>query len=337
MTTLTARTFISPRHTTRYWETGPPHGPLMISLHGWPGIGMMWRAQLQAFAAEGWRCVAPDMRGYGGSSTPDAPEAYTMREIVGDMVELHDHFGGLPAIWVGHDLGCPVVGAIAAHHPKRSRGVVFVSVPYFPNGFALANLLPLVDRQLYPADIYPYGQWDYCQFYGDHFDQTVNDFGADVRATLAAIYRPGNPVSKGRIYRSALVTRQGGWFGSANRAPATAPDPALWPHDDFETLAGTFAVTGFRPGNSWYLNDDTNIAFAHSAPNGGHLQQPVLFINGNLDGLCDINASSIGVPMRHACSDLCLTDQPAGHWLPLERKAEVTKDIRSWISSRQLS
>ena len=48
----------------------------MIFLHGWPEIGVMWRAQMQAFAAEGWRCVAPDMRGYGGSSAPEAPEAY---------------------------------------------------------------------------------------------------------------------------------------------------------------------------------------------------------------------------------------------------------------------
>lgn len=157
---LIARTFSSPRHTTRYLEAGPADGPLMIFLHGWPEIGLMWRAQVEAFAAEGWRCVAPDMRGYGGSSAPTGPSAYALKEIVDDMVELHDHLGGRPAIWVGHDLGSPVAGALAVHHAKRSRGVVLVSVPYFPAGFALANLLPLVDRQLYPADQYPDGQWD---------------------------------------------------------------------------------------------------------------------------------------------------------------------------------
>ena len=73
------------------------------------------------------------------------------------MVELHDHLERRPAVWVGHDLGSPVAGALAAHHPARSRGVVLVSVPYFPDGFALANLLPLVNRQLYPADQYPDG------------------------------------------------------------------------------------------------------------------------------------------------------------------------------------
>ncbi len=95
---------------------------------------------------------------------------------------------------MGHDLGCPVVGALAAHHAKRCRGVVFASVPYSPESFSLPILLPLVARTLYPADQFPDGQWDY--------------------------YRP---------YQPALVSRNGGWFGSAHRAPDVAPDPLLWP------------------------------------------------------------------------------------------------------------
>jgi pimeloyl-ACP methyl ester carboxylesterase len=81
----------------------------------------MWRAQIEAFASEGWRCIAPDMRGYGGSSAPAAPEAYRLNEIFDDLVELHDHLGARPAIWVGHDWGSPVAGALAAHHGPRSR------------------------------------------------------------------------------------------------------------------------------------------------------------------------------------------------------------------------
>ena len=143
--TLTDNTFSSPRHTTHYWEAGPAGGPLMFFLHGWPEIGLVWRAQMEAFAAEGWHCIAPDMRGYGGSSVPDASEAYAIKEIVEDMVELHDHLGASPAIWVGHDLGSPVVGALAAHHAKRSRGVMFISVPYTPRGLRAAQS-PAVHR-----------------------------------------------------------------------------------------------------------------------------------------------------------------------------------------------
>jgi pimeloyl-ACP methyl ester carboxylesterase len=178
----------------------------MIFLHGWPGIGLMWRKQIEAFASDGWRCVAPDMRGYGDSSVPTAHEAYAVSEIVEDMVELHDHLGAHPAIWIGHDLGCPVASAVAAHHAARCRALVLVSAPYLPEGFALPKLVALVDRQLYPADQYPDGQWDYYRFYLTHFDQTVSDCDADIPATLASIYRSGSPASAGKVSPSALLT-----------------------------------------------------------------------------------------------------------------------------------
>ena len=336
MMRLTARTFRSPRHTTRYWEAGPIDGPLMIFLHGWPEIGLMWRAQVEAFAAEGWRCVAPDMRGYGGSSAPTASAAHALDEIVDDMVELHDHLGARPAIWVGHDWGSPVAGALAAHHAARSRGAVLISVPYFSAGFALPNLLPLIDRQLYPTDRYSDGQWDYFRFYRTHFDQTVSDLEADIPATLASIYRPGNPASAGKVSPSALFTRNGGRYGAAHRAPQTPPDPTLWPPADFAALVEAFHASGFRPANAWYLHDTANIAYAHAAPDGGDLRQPVLFINGGWDLICDVTRGRLGEPMRRACRDLSVTNLEAGHWLPLERKTESVQAIRSWLKTKTL-
>ena len=243
---LVSRTLSTPRQTTRYIECGPADGPLMIFLHGWPGIGLLWRAQLDAFAVDGWHCVAPDLRGYGGSSAPAANDAYTIEEVVTDMAELHDHLGGKPAIWIGHDWGSVAVGALAAHQPKRSRGVVLISVPYFPEANALPTLVPLVNRTIYPADQYPDGQWDYYRYYTTHF-------------------------------ANATVTRRGGRFGAAHRAPPTRPDPALWPTADFDVLVQSFEARGFRSPCAWYLNDDANIAYARKAPDDGRLSLPVLF------------------------------------------------------------
>ncbi len=331
---LTTRTFVSSRHTSRYWEAGPAEGPLMIFLHGWPQIGLMWRAQMEAFASEGWRCIAPDMRGYGGSTAPRPCEAYALKEIVDDMVELHDSLGARPAIWVGHDWGSPVAGALAAHHAKRSRGIVLISVPYFPKGFGLPGLVPLIDRNIYPADQYPDGQWDYYRFYLTHFDQSVSDMEADIPATLASLYRPGNPAfaaAAAKISPSALITANGGRYGSAHRAPTTTPDPALWPPADFDALVTAFRVTGFRPANAWYLNDAVNAEYARGAAQDGRLLQPVLFINGDFDPICDINRSRLGEPMRNTCQALSVSTMAAGHWLPLERKTDLTRVIRSWL------
>ena len=43
---------------------------------------------MEAFASEGWHCIAPDMRGYGGSSAPTLSEAFALNEIVDDMLDL---------------------------------------------------------------------------------------------------------------------------------------------------------------------------------------------------------------------------------------------------------
>jgi alpha/beta hydrolase fold len=83
--TLNQRTFSSPHQTTHYIECGPANGPLMIFRHGWPSISLIWRAQMDAFAAGGWHCVAPDLRGYGGSSAPAANDAYTIEEVVANV------------------------------------------------------------------------------------------------------------------------------------------------------------------------------------------------------------------------------------------------------------
>ena len=333
---LQSRMLRTARHTTHFIECGPADAPLMIFVHGWPSLSLMWRAQMIAFAKEGWRCIAPDMRGYGGSSAPEAADAYTMEAIVADMADLHDHLGAAHAVWVGHDWGCAVVGALAAHQPQRSRAVILTSLAYQPDGHALRTIVPLVDRVCYPANAYPDGQWDYYRWYTTHFDAAVADLDADIASSLASIFRSGDPSGVGKVSPNATVTRNGGRFGAAHQAPPTEPDDALWPLDDFNVLVQSFEARGFRPSCAWYLNDDAAVAFAHTAPDSGRLKQPVLFINGQFDQICNIIGNRQGDPMRAACSDLTIINLPAGHWLPVERKAEQIEAIRTWLISKKL-
>lgn len=333
---LLPRAFSTPRQTTHYLECGPSDGPLIVFLHGWPSTGLMWRAQMEAFAADGWHCIAPDLRGYGGSSAPAATDAYTIREIVADVAELQDHLGGRPAIWLGHDWGSVVAAELLVHEPKRSRGVVLISLAYQPGGHALRTVVPLVDRTIYPVEAYPDGQWDYYRYYNTHFDAAVADLDADKASSLASIFQPGSPAAVGKVSPNAVVTRNGGRFGAAHRAPPTEPDPALWPPKDFDALVRSFDARGFRPSCAWYLNDEANLAYAREAPDGARLSQPVLFVNGDFDQICSIKGNRQGEPMRAACTDLTVTSLPAGHWLPLERKAELIDAIRTWLRSKGL-
>lgn len=46
------------------------HGPLVVLMHGFPGLWYNWRDALPAVAAAGYHVVAPDMRGYGQTDAP---------------------------------------------------------------------------------------------------------------------------------------------------------------------------------------------------------------------------------------------------------------------------
>ncbi|RYF98822.1 MAG: alpha/beta fold hydrolase, partial [Caulobacteraceae bacterium] len=63
-------------------------GPLVLFIHGFPELGISWRAQVEALAEAGYHAVAPDMRGYGGTDKPGQKEAYSILHLVGDMVDL---------------------------------------------------------------------------------------------------------------------------------------------------------------------------------------------------------------------------------------------------------
>ena len=330
------RQFTTPRHRSAYIDIGPADGPLMIFLHGWPHLGLAWRPQLAHFAAAGWRCIAPDLRGYGGSSVPNQFTDYAVREVVADMTELHDSLGGRPAIWVGHSLGCTIGWAMATNHPERCRGVVNLTVPHFARGNSLPNFLPLVDRTIYPADRYPFGQWDYMQYCNEHFTKAVRDFEANTPRVVDMFYTPGSPDAVGKPTPLASIRAQGGWFPPGRTPPATAPGRTLLAAGDRAVMLAAFARNGFSGPCAWYLNDRANIAYAAEARDYGRVALPALFLGGQWDTVCDTAHGHFAEPMREDCSDLTEIELPAGHMLMLERSDEVNHRIAGWIAMKRL-
>ena len=337
MTTIAERTLRTERHTTFYFEAGPPDGPLLIFVHGWPALSIMWRRQLEHFAALGYRCVAPDMRGYGGSGAPHDRAAYALEHIVHDMLELLHALGAQRAIWIGHDWGSAVVWALAAHHPELCRAVVSLCVPYFANGFAPSTVIPLVDRNVYPEAKYPAGQWDYQLFYEQDFDGARAAFEADLPATFKALYRAGSAKDKGRPSPTARITRDGGWFGGTGRAPDVPRDPAVLSEHELAEYVAAFGRTGFFGANAWYTNNDRNLDYAAHAHDGGVLRLPVLFMHAAYDTVCETVDSRLAEPMRRDCTDLTERIVDAGHWLPREKPDEVNAAVEAWLAARGLN
>jgi len=61
----TRHALVTPAHATSYLAGGPEEGPLLVFVHGWPGLGSTWHYQLEHFAARGYRVAAPDIAAPG--------------------------------------------------------------------------------------------------------------------------------------------------------------------------------------------------------------------------------------------------------------------------------
>jgi pimeloyl-ACP methyl ester carboxylesterase len=306
----------------------------VVFAHGWPELSVSWRHQLPAFAALGFRAVAPDMRGYGRSAVYSRHEDYAIAHAVADMLELLDHLGAEKAVWVGHDWGSPVVWSLASHHPERCHGVTNLCVPYISAGFTPENFVPLVDRKLYPEAEYPVGQWDYMLFYRENFAAAQAAFEADVTATVHALFRKGDPAGRGKPSRAAMIRKNGGWFSGAGRAPQLPRDDEVISERDASQYIAALSRNGFFGPDSWYMNFTANAAYAKEAKNGGRIALPVLFLHAAYDYTCETMDSRLAEPMRADCADLTEAVVQSGHWMAQERPVEVNATLARWLATR---
>jgi len=329
---ITEHTLKTHRHTTGYLQSGPEDGPLLIFCHGWPELSRSWRHQLPTFAALGFRCVAPDMRGYGRSSVYPEHADYRQELVVQDMIELLEATGRDNAVWIGHDWGSPVVWNIAAHHPDKTRGVASLCVPYLPQGFTLRGLTRYVDREIYPEDTYPVGQWDYQYFHEESFDTASAAFDADVRGVVKALFRRGHPDQVGRPAPTATTRRDGGWF-RGGPVPDLPQDFEVITEEDLAAYSAALERTGFFGPDSWYMNHDANGDYSSKAKNGGRLDMPVLFLHGRYDQTCETVDSTLADPMRESCTNLTETIVLSGHWMAQEQPVAVNAALARWLAT----
>ena len=93
-------------------DEGPRDGPVLIFLHGFPDSHRTWRNQIPFFS-DRYRCIAPDQRGYRGSSKPQEVSEYTPDKMVGDVFLLADALGVDTFTIVGHDWGGAIAWGVA--------------------------------------------------------------------------------------------------------------------------------------------------------------------------------------------------------------------------------
>ena len=153
-------------------------GPLIIMVHGCPESWFSWRRQIPVIAETGYKVVAIDVRGYGGSDKPHAIEEYTLKKIGADIVGIIDFFEEDKAILIGHDWGGPIVWYTSLINENRISAVAGLSVPYFPQ------------REVSPLDAFEviYKDKFFYQLYFQKEGVAESEFEPDLRKYLESTY-----------------------------------------------------------------------------------------------------------------------------------------------------
>lgn len=120
-------------------EMGDVDAPAVVLLHGFPMFWWTWRRQLVALADAGYRAIAMDLRGYGGSDHP--PHGYDAPTMASDVAGVVRALGVEDAFFVGHGWGGITAWSMPVLHPELVNGIVVIGAPH-PRVMRTATFAP---------------------------------------------------------------------------------------------------------------------------------------------------------------------------------------------------
>lgn len=296
----------------RVTEAGDRGAPVVVLAHGFPELAHSWRHQIPALAAAGYHVLAPDQRGYAGSSRPAAIEDYDIVHLTGDLAGLLDDVGAERAVVVGHDWGSPVVCNFALLHPDRVTAVAALSVPPVPRASAP------------PTEIWRRRVGD-NYFYMLYFQEpgpADAALGRDVRASMRR-----------------MLAEEG-----FTAPPDTLVDNPLPPlpdwlsEDEFEPYVTAFTESGFTGPLNWYRNFDRNWELTETTP-ASTITVSTLFLAGTADPVGDRGKGVLRAIQSLKAAGVqnirCKLYPGARHELLVEtNRQEVFADIAAWLNDQ---
>ena len=212
-------------------EAGDGSAGTVLFLHGFMELWCSWQQQLTSLSRRGYRCLAPDLRGYGGSSAPASPASYTAFHLVGDVVGLLDALS-LPQVFVvGQGWGALLAWYLCTFRPERVRALVAMSVAFMPRNPAVR-----------PLD-------GFRRIYGDGYYLVRMQEPGQMEAEFASM-------DTRFIFKRLFTTRDTGatslskeWWGSPEEEIELPP----WLSEEYiDHLAAKFDETGFTGAMNFY-------------------------------------------------------------------------------------
>lgn len=301
----------------RVLQAGPVDGPVVILAHGFPELGYSWRHQIPALAAAGYRVLAPDQRGYGGSSRPRDVAAYDITALTGDLVGLLDAVGARRGVLVGHDWGAVVTWSCALLHPDRVAAVAGLSVPPVPR----PRTAPTAAFRRIFGDNFFYIL--YFQQPGPADAEMTADPRRSLRRMLAGMRTPEDE-------ETALRMLEPGPAGFIDRLAEPRRLPDWLSAGELDHYVAEFTRTGFTGALNWYRNFDRNWHIM-APPTPQTISVPALFVGGTADPVLaftkiDRAREVAKGPYRQVMLE------GAGHWIQQERADQINAELLEFLA-----
>lgn len=298
-------------------------GPLVILVHGFPEIWYSWRHQIKALANAGYRVVAPDVRGYGGTDRPYPVEAYDMVELTSDIVGLIDELGEDSAILVGHDWGATICWNTAILYPDRVSGVTGLSVPYQPRG----EMSPIeLWKQLYDGRFF-------FHLYFQEEGVAEAELEADIRTSLRKLYHMASGDRTLADIRAIASKLPDDNLLDGIRNPN--PFPPWLTEEDIDYFVEAFTQSGFRGPLNRYRAQQRDWERLPQLSERT-VDQPSSFIGGAFD---IVRTARPGVDAYENAGAYCTDFRGAtiidgeGHWIQQEAPEAVNRELLSFLSN----
>jgi pimeloyl-ACP methyl ester carboxylesterase len=301
------------------YQAGPKDGVPVVLCHGFPELAYSWRHQIPALAAAGFRAIAPDQRGYGLTSRPEAVSDYDMEHLTGDLVGLLDALNLKDAIFCGHDWGGLVVWQMPLFHPTRVKGVIGVNTPFLPR----APIDPIIAmRTMFGEDMYIV----YFQKPGLADAALAKDVGKSFRFFMrksgmkAADYAKLPAEQRNLALVKALEADEGGWGGGQ----------PLLNDEEMKFFVDTYKQTGFTGGINWYRNFSRNWQKSEGVEQ--KVRVPGLMVMAE-DDIVLSPAMADGMEAYVPDLEKALI-KDCGHWTQQEHPDETNKIMIAWLKKR---
>lgn len=289
-------------------------GDPVILLHGFPELAFSWRHQLPALAAEGYRAIAPDLRGYGKSDKPDAVDQYSVQILINDIIGLLDADGIDRATVVGHDWGALLAWQMALVAPERMSSLVALNIPFFPR----PPIDPIeVMRAMLGNDFYIVNFQD-----SDAADKKCAENPAWV---FEVMMRRGAVT---REHFDSLPKQMQSFSILAALGRTELAGESLLSPDEAQVYVDAFSAGGFTGPINYYRNWTYN--WETTADVAQQVNVPTLFI-GAVDDV-------IVAPERIEAMKPFVTDlevhmlENCGHWSQQEKPHEVNALLLDWLA-----